>query len=142
MCILYIKEERKKHASTNITRFALQCYYSLLTRRSSRRKKGSTSPLNLPATNHNLPSDLTLPISTTTEGDAPSKTITFLCFHISQSVSRKRVCRSFWLQLSIPCFSCSHVAREFCAVDDHSSFPKASHTTAHIDLANTHVSRT
>ena len=120
----------------------LQLYYSLLAHRSSRRRKGSTVPLNLPATDHNLPSDLTLPISTPMEGDAPSKTIAFLCFHSSQSTSRKIVWRSFQLLLSIPFFSRSHRARESCAVSVHSSWPEASHTTAHTDLANTHVSRT
>ena len=141
-CAYHILKKKGKESLHHILQRSGYTYSSLRAHLSKLPKKGSTSPLNLPANDHIFPSDLILAISTSMEGDAPSNTAALRCFHNSQIVRMKIVCRSLRRRLFGPCLSRSQASSVSWAVGAHCILPKASQITAHTARENTHVSST
>ena len=138
----YILKKKGKECLHHVLQGCHYTYPSLRAHLSKLSKKGSTSPLNLPANDHIFPSDLILAISTSMEGDAPSNTAALRCFHNFQIVRMKIVCRSLRRRLFGPCLSRSQASRVSWVVSVHCILPKASQITAHTARENTHVSST
>ena len=111
-----------------------------LAHRSTTWHKSSVVPLSNPAFFHACPSLLIRSSTTFLDGEAPSKTIAFLCFHNSHITSVKRVLTSLQAVLFLT-FSAHQSYSEVGRAITHSNFPKARQSTVHASLAKTPCNR-